>query len=507
MLNFPKWKVVLVSLTCLAGILFAMPNFVPSSSPLARFLPQSKVSLGLDLQGGSHLLLEVDSKTYLKEQLESLVDDVRAALRKENIGYRDLKANDSAVSFELRNPADSETANKRISSVSRDLLTKNAGGKFTVSYSEEYLREQGKHLVEQSIEIVRRRVDETGTKEPIIQMQGENRILLQVPGLSNPGELKNLLGKTAKLTFHRVADDGGVLPGYITIPDERGEAISLEKRPILTGEQLVNAGTSFEHGLPAVSFKFNSQGARKFGDVTAANVGKRFAIVLDNKVISAPVIREPILGGSGIISGNFTVESANELALLLRAGALPAPLQILEERSIGPSLGADSIEAGKKATLISVALVIVFMIVAYGLFGFFSVIAVFINMLFIISCLSLFGSTLTLPGIAGIVLTVGMAVDANVLIFERIREEAVAGKSPIASIDQGFNKAFSTILDSNLTTIAAALLLYQFGTGPIKGFAVTLTIGILTSMFTAILVTKLMIIWWLKAGRPKTIPL
>jgi protein-export membrane protein SecD len=376
--------------------------------------------------------------------------------------------------------------------------------------------------VEQSIEIIRRRIDDTGTKEPTIQREGQARILVQLPGVDNPEHVKALLGRTAKLTFQLVdesvtVDDarrGRLPPGDEILAGEEGRgkgagaaAYVVRKRVMVGGDTLTDAQATFQNNEPVVSFKFDGVGARRFGEATRENVGKRFAIVLDNKAISAPVIREPITGGSGIISGSFTVQTASDLALLLRAGALPAPITILEERTVGAELGADSIHAGAVASIVGVVLVVVFMFLFYGLFGIFADIALMFNLTLMLGALSLLGATLTLPGIAGIALTMGMAVDANVLIYERIREEVRGGRSMLSSLEAGFTRAFGTILDSHVTTLVAGLLLYFLGSGPIKGFAVTLSIGVLTSLFSAILVTRLQIVTWARRWKPKVIPL
>jgi preprotein translocase subunit SecD len=374
--------------------------------------------------------------------------------------------------------------------------------------------------VQQSLEIVRRRIDEVGTREPTIQQQGVDRILVQVPGVDNPDAIKRLLGQTAKLTFHLVDLDtpldqalSGNLPAgsmilaseETTRPGQLAQQV-VRKRVEVSGESLVDAQPTYQENQPVVSFRFDSVGARKFGNVTREHVGELLAIVLDDKVISSPRIREPILGGSGIISGSFSVESANELAILLRAGALPAPLDIVEERTVGPDLGADSIEAGKWASVIALVLVMIFMALYYGLFGLAACVALVMNLVLIMALLSVLQATLTLPGIAGIVLTIGMAVDANVLIFERIREEARLGKPPISAVDSGYRQAMRTIIDANVTTLIAAVLLYAFGSGPVRGFAVTLGIGILTSMFTAITLTRLLVSAWLRRTRPAMLP-
>lgn len=529
MLDFPKWKIFAILGSCLLFVLLAIPSFlsVETRDSLPAWLPKNAVNLGLDLQGGSHLLLEVDFDTYMREQLSKLTDDIRIKFRTEKIGYRGLAVNKedgkASVVFTLREDSVADIK-KILAEISTDLeIEAKSALVYNVTFGENFLKQERLRVIEQSLEIINRRVNETGTKEPIIQRQGDARIVLQVPGLDNPEHLKILLGRTAKMTFHMV--DGTVSSDDIergTVPtgtkillgdDKRtdGKAIkyAIQSRVMLSGDLLVDAKTGFEQqsGEPVVSFRFNPVGARKFADITSENIGKPFAIVLDNKVITAPVIRSAIIGGSGQISGSFTVESANDLALLLRAGALPAPLKIIEERSVGPSLGADSIAAGTLASVVGIALVVIFMIVFYGLFGFFADIAMIVNAFMTIALLAMFGATLTLPGIAGIVLTLGMAVDANVLIYERMREESRNGKPPHVAISDGFKMAFGTIFDGHITVLVAALLLYYFGTGTVKGFAVALAIGILCSLFTAVLVTRLMVVSWLKKTKPKKLPI
>ncbi|MCS5605433.1 MAG: protein translocase subunit SecD, partial [Alphaproteobacteria bacterium] len=389
--------------------------------------------------------------------------------------------------------------------------------------TEEAIRERRRSAIEQSIEIVRRRIDELGTREPTIQRQGQDRILVQVPGLQDPERLKSILGKTAKMVFRLVdltTSPAEILAGGRTPPgsellesDERNpdgtpmDMYVVRKRVMVSGDTLVDSAATFQDNMPVVSFRFDSVGAKRFGDATKKNVGKPFAIVLDKRVISAPVIREAIMGGTGIISGNFTVQEVQDLALLLRAGALPAPLKILEERTVGPSLGADSVAAGKIACVIAFIAVMVFMVLSYGLFGLAADIALLINLFLILGTLSILQATLTLPGIAGIVLTIGMAVDANVLVFERIREEIRTGKTPFAAMEAGYQRALGTILDANITTLIAAVILFAMGSGPIKGFAVTLGIGILTSVFTAVVVTRMMLVFWLRRTRPAALPI
>jgi preprotein translocase subunit SecD len=530
MLAFPRWKMVMVLSVCAFFILAALPNVLPQKmrEGLPSWMPVNTVPLGLDLRGGSHLLLQLDFDAYLKDQMLNLRDQLRARLRKERIGYLNLRAHKDDVTLTIRMDTVREEVDvaRILQEESPDItIDIDESGNTRLHYEDKALTALRVKLLAQSIEIVERRVNESGTKEPIVQRQGNNRIVVQVPGLSDPAQLKALIGKTAKMDFHLVNED--VTPEQIargTIPtgtrlyahdgDDQGAGMEarLAKTPIytsvaLSGELLTNAQTTFQDGMPVVDFTFNSLGARKFGEITQENIGKRFAIVLDNKIITAPVIRSAIIGGRGIIEGNFTVESANQLAVLLRAGALPAPLDVIEERSVGPSLGQDSIDKGTISVAMSMLLIIVFMTLSYGLFGVFANLALIINGIIIMACLSMLQATLTLPGIAGIALTMAMAVDANVLIFERIRDELRNGKSPIAAIDSGFKIAFGTVFDSNVTTLMAASLLFYFGAGTVKGFAVTLSIGIISSMFTAIMLTRLFIVWWARATKPKTVPI
>jgi preprotein translocase subunit SecD len=527
MLHFPRWKIFLIVGSCLFFVFLAIPSLIPEKTRthLPAFFSTRTVNLGLDLQGGSHLLLEVDFDAFTREQLVNLADEIRVKFREQKIGYKGLSQSEGKVNFTLRDDTTADIP-KLMQEVSPDLDIESHGDhSYSATFNDRWQKASRKQVIDQSLQIVGRRIDETGTKEPIIQRQGDKRILLQVPGLADPEHLKNLLGRTAKMTFHMVDEsvsqedvDRGLVPqgsriisGDPSDKDHGGQArkYAIQNRVMLSGDMLVDAHTSYDPQTnePVVAFRFNPTGARKFGDITTENVGKLFAIVLDNKVITAPVIRSPIIGGSGIISGSFTTESANDLSLLLRAGALPAPLKVIEERSVGPSLGADSIAAGTKASIVGIGLVILFMILFYGLFGFFADIAMLINAFMTIALLALFEATLTLPGIAGIVLTVGMAVDANVLIYERMREEVRNGKSPYAAVEDGFRMAFGTIFDSHVTTLVAALILYEFGTGTVKGFAVTLAIGIVCSLYTAVLVTRLMVVSWLKWKRPKTLPI
>jgi len=523
MIYFAKWKVALILGICFFGFVFAMPNLFREDvlETVPDWLPHKKINLGLDLQGGSHLLLEVEVNAVIRERLESIVDSVRVTLRKAHVGYKNLGVDGNRVAFRLVENADLSKVRELIEKLDEDTVFSEGDGQIRLTYTDKALAERKRLAVEQSIEIVRRRIDETGTREPTIQRQGTDRILVQLPGVEDPERIKKLLGKTAKMNFHLVdltttveeARAGRIPPGSMLLPsddvgaDGRSALYVIRKRVMLAGDTLVDAQPTFEDAQPVVFFKFDSLGARKFGEITKNNIGKPFAIVLDGKVISAPVIRSAILGGSGIISGSFTVQQVQDLALLLRAGALPAPLIILEERTVGPGLGADSIRAGKIACILGLVLVLIFMVGIYGRFGLMANAALVVNIMLLTAALSLLQATLTLPGIAGIVLTIGMAVDANVLIFERIREEARAGRTPISAIDSGYRRALTTIIDSNLTTFIAAVLLFMFGSGPVKGFAVTLSIGLLTSMFTAIMVTRLIMVTWLRRTKPTKLPI
>jgi protein-export membrane protein SecD len=522
MLYFANWKVILICAICAAGVILAIPNLFTEQqlAGLPRWIPHNQVALGLDLRGGSYLLLEVDVAAAERERLNSVEETVRNALRDARIGYTGLGVGDAGVAFTIRDAARINDARQILTRLDPDLAVDvTPGGAGTVRFKQGASEARRRQAVEQSIEIIRRRIDETGTKEPTIQRQGQDRILVQLPGVDNPEHVKALLGRTAKLTFQLVdasvnledARRGRLPPGDEILPAQEGGAgpasYVVRKRVMVGGDMLVDAQATFQENEPVVSFKFDTVGARRFGEATRENVGKPFAIVLDNKVISAPIIREPILGGSGIISGSFTVQSASDLALLLRAGALPAPIKVLEERTVGAQLGADSIQAGTMASIVAVILVIVFMVLFYGLFGVFADIALVFNLCLMLAILSLLGATLTLPGIAGIALTMGMAVDANVLIYERIKEELRSGRTMLSSLEAGFTRAFGTILDSHITTLVAGLLLYWLGSGPVKGFAVTLSIGVLTSLFSAILVTRLQIVAWVRRLKPKEIPL
>ena len=523
MLYFSKWKIGLLALVCLGAVVLALPNVLSrqTDDKLPSWL--QPVSLGLDLQGGSYLLLEVDTGYIMREQQSSLVESIRTTLRQQHVKYADLGAvGKDAVRVRILDAADRDRGRQMIHKLDTDVTSEMADdGTLTLRFPEQIVTKRISQAVDQSLEIVRRRIDELGTREPSIQREGVERIVVQLPGIKDPDRIKQLLGKTAKLTFHMVDDSvtpqealrGHMPPGSEVLPSaEQGrglpDAYVVHKRVEVGGDMLTDAQATFDSTNRAVvSFKFNAAGGKRFGDTTKENVGRLLAIVLDDKVISAPRINEAILGGAGIISGSFTVQQAKDLALLLRAGALPAPLNVLEERTVGPDLGADSIHAGELACGLGLALVVVFMVFIYGRLGLIADVALVLNLVVLMALLSLLGATLTLPGIAGIVLTMGMAVDANVLIYERIREEIRRGRTLISAVQTGFERAFATILDANLTHMIAALLLYIFGSGPIRGFAVTLGIGIGTSLFTAIMITRLLVALWIKWRRPKFLPL
>ena len=541
MLQIALWKRLVIWVLCIGGLLLALPNAFYSrvenfndarvlnetSDEWLSFLPSSLVNLGLDLRGGAHLLAEVQVSDVYEQRMAALWPDVREVLRAERntVGtIRLQKGNLDELRIKLSNSSGIDaginflkTLAKPVSSVGSvgklDLDIVGENDEIIVRLSVAERRATDNRTMQQALEIIRRRIDEVGTREPTIQRQGSDRILIQVPGIGSASELKQLIGTTAQLTFQpviaaRVNSNSLASFGQELLPalDDPDEFYLLDAGAVVTGEELVDAQPSFDqNGRPAVNFRFNPSGARKFGDYTAENIGNPFAIVLDNEVISAPTIQSHIPGGSGIITGSFSIEESTELAILLRAGALPAGLSFLEERTIGPELGADSIQAGKVACLVAFGAVLVFMAASYGLFGLFANVALIINVGLIFGLLSGIGATLTLPGIAGIVLTIGMAVDANVLIFERIREELVSAKGPARAIELGYEKAMSAILDANITTFIAAVILFVMGSGPVRGFSITLGLGILTSVFTAIFVTRLLVVMWFERRRPKTI--
>ncbi len=523
MVNITKWQVVSVLVVLLFGLAFAAPNLVSREAALAipNWLPNKQINLGLDLRGGSYLLLEADMDAVVEEHLNNLADGLRRELRREGIAHAGIEVRRNDVVFTLSQPEEESRIPGIVEQLTDEYLLETVeGGTIRLSLRPEARRLLQNNVLEQTREILGRRIDETGVVEPTIQRQGENRILIQLPGVEDPERMKEILGKTAKLTFRfveenispdasRIPRGAEVLPSYVgeeTVESDRSYVV--RKRVMVSGENLVDARSSTDqNGRPAVFFRFDTVGGKRFADATQKNVGRIFAIVLDGRVVSAPVIQEPILGGQGQITGRFTFQETEDLALLLRAGALPAPLVILEERTVGPGLGADSIRAGAIACILGLLFVIAFMALGYGMFGAIADIALIANLVIIVAVLSALQATLTLPGIAGIVLTFGMAVDANVLIFERIREEMRLGRGPVTSIDVGYKRAITTILDSNITTLIAAVLLFVFGTGPVSGFAVTLMIGIATSMFTAIMVTRLVLVAWLRQTRPQALPI
>ena len=530
-MHFSPFRTAIVVIVSLVGFLFALPNVLPTDwrAAMPDWLPNQQVTLGLDLQGGSHLLLQVNREDIVSERIKDLRREARSILASENGIGNIITTTDTGIEIELTDPTQKDAANTALQTLQNQLggtnfvaggipeLTfgESSGGRIAIELTPEGIEQRMSSLVAQSIEVIRNRIDELGTTEPVIQRQGNDRVLVQVPGFADSERLKDIISRTARLTFHLVhpsisaaqAEAQGLPAGYIILPSEDGAPELIEEEVALGGESLVDAQPSFDQQSqqPVVTFKFDTRGAITFGEITSKNVNRRFAIVLDNQVITAPNIQQPITGGSGQIYGSFTPQSANDLAVLLRAGALPASLDIVEERSVGPSLGADSIEAGVLAGIIGAIAVVVFMIAAYGLFGVFADIAVILNVVVILGALSMLGATLTLPGIAGIVLTIGMAVDANVLIYERIREEVASGKSIIASLEAGFQRAMGTILDANITTLIAAVVLFFLGSGPVQGFAVTLAIGIATTLFTAYLVTQFIIGRWYRVVRPRTL--
>ncbi len=532
MLHFQRWKAALILLVVLGGIIATLPNFFSAETVASwpDFLPKKQLKLGLDLRGGAHLLLEVDRESLIKDRVETLTGDIRQTLREERIGYRNLTARGQSVSFTLREPGDAARALEVLQPLAAPIQSGLFGqgalsevaldennGRIAATLTDEGVEARMRSAVTQSVQVLERRVNALGTTEPSIQAQGSERILVQVPGLADTTQLKQILGQTARMTFHMECaesspDPQSPPPGCELIESAEGDEppIPVESRALLSGDDLADAQPAFDQqtNQPIVTFRFNARGGQIFADVTQQNVGRRFAVVLDEKFITAPVIRTPILGGSGQIEGNFTVESAQNLSVLLRAGALPADLTIVEERTVGPSLGQDSIEAGQMAALIGTLAVTAFMIAIYGvILGGISVLALLGNLALIVGTLTALGATLTLPGIAGIVLTVGMAVDSNVLIYERMREEARQGRSTINAIQSGFSLALATIIDSNLTTLIAAIAMFSLGSGPIRGFAVTLAIGIITTLFTAYLLTRLMVALWVGATRPKALPI
>lgn len=530
MMTVSRWKIIAVIAAVLLSLLFAMPNVLPANvrDGLPGFLPKKGLNLGLDLQGGSQLLLEVDTSALRKERVTNLIEDIRRLLVEANIRGANITASGDGVIIVL--PDDSRAAEIQgeigklsapTSNGAPDKTVSRRGAELRVNFTDEAVREVSTQAVEQSIGIITRRVDDMGTREPQISRQGENRIVVQAAGESDPEKLKSLIGQTAKLTFQMVdlsmsvqqAEVEGVPPGSEILPSgdpERPAPYLVKKRADVTGEMLTDARQEMDPstGQVVVAFRMNGEGAKRFGSVTSANIGKPFAIILDGKVISAPNINSAITGGSGIITGNFNVQSANELAILLRAGALPAPLNVEQQTTVSASLGADAVDAGLISTGIAFVAVLAFMVLAYGLlFGGISVIALLVNGIMIVAAMSMTQATLTLPGIAGLILTLAVAVDANVLIYERMRDEIRAGRTPLAAADAGFSRAMLTIFDANITHLGAAIIMFGLGAGPVKGFAWTLAIGVFTSVFSAVLVTQVLLAFWFRVVRPKTLPI
>jgi preprotein translocase subunit SecD len=526
MLALTRWKVALVVASVLFGLIFTLPNLVPSGF-LPAWAPQQRLNLGLDLQGGSFLLLEVDTDALRKERLVNLTEDVRGRLQGAGIAFSGLGATGDAVNVRITEAASVDPAFKlldgaigeRLVTGGRDVSVKVlADQHIQVTFVSQAANAAAIDAVTRSIEIIRKRIDALGAKEPIITQQGADRIVVEAPGESDPEKLKAIIGKTAKLTFQMVDSDvapedlaaGRIPPDDELIPSDDGfaPAYVVKRRSVVTGEMLTGAsGAHDENNAPAVAFNFNAQGSQRFAQVTSQNVGKPFAIVLDKRIIQAPRINGPITGGSGIITGHFTEESAHDMALLLKTGALPAPLNVIQQNTVGAQLGADAVRAGEISIAVGAALIFTFIILSYGLFGVFAAIALVVNGLMIVGGMSLTQSTLTLPGIAGLVLTLAVAVDANVLIYERMRDEVRSGRAAMSAADAGFTRALTTIIDANVTTLVAAIIMFQFGSGPVKGFALTLFIGVITSVFTAVLITQVLIGWWFRAFRSKTLPI
>ncbi len=531
MLRFARWKVASILAMSLVALLIIVPSFFSKErydalqKALPRWLPFEQVVLGLDLQGGAHLLYQVDAADVTRTQVNTLRDDVRRLLREENVRITGgIGATGRTVQFRVPDAGDRARIEPRLRQLTQGSaasafgvmttqtaeIAENPDGLIRLTLTDAGLNDRIRRAVDQTIEVLNRRVNDLGTTEPNIQRVGDDRILVEVPGLQDTNRLKEIVGTTAKLEFRLVADPGANPADVDELPqsDQPG-LLPVEKQVMVQGEDLTDASPGFDQrsSQPIVNFRFNIRGGQRFGEVTSANVGRPFAIVLDNKVISAPRILGPITGGSGQISGSFTVEQANNLAILLRAGALPAKLTIVEERTVGPGLGQDSIDAGKKAAVVGAVLVVVYMLATYGVFGIFADLALLVHIALIFASLILLRATLTLPGIAGIVLTIGMAVDSNVLIYERIREESKAGRSIVSALDAGFKRAFATIVDSNATMMVAAVILYFLGAGPVRGFAISLGLGILTTIVTAVTMTRMMIALWYRWARPKTLPI
>ena len=525
MLYFTRARTLGIMLVCALGILLSLPNLAPRPKFLPDFVPWTQVHLGLDLRGGSYLLLQLDFNAVVQQDLNTLVDEIRQAMRGAGLGYTGLHADpaNNRVVLQLLSPADAPAAQAALAKLI-SYGTGNAGpsvainiasnGGVSVTIPQAALVARKSQAVDQSITIIQRRIDGSGVLNPQIARQGSDEIVVQLPGVSDPERIRTLIGTTAHMTFQLV--DTSAAPGQpvplgdeiLPMQDDPNQKMVVFSNVSVDGADLSNAqaGTDPQSGQWVINFSLNSLGAREFADVTTANVGKPFAIILDGQIIMAPNIREPIIGGSGQITGNYTAQQATDLALLLRAGALPAPLNIIEEQSVGPELGADAIKAGALSLAAGFVLVMVFMATFYGLFGWFANIALVMNLVIMLAILSFLGATLTLPGMAGILLTLGMAVDANVLINERVREEVKAGRKPLAALEAGYKRAYGTIIDSNVTTLLAHITLFIFGSPPVRGFAVTICVGIVTTLFTATVLVRLITSRWYVSRRPATLP-
>jgi len=530
MLTLSRWKIILVLASLLFGVLFTLPNLLPPGvvDSLPAFLPHDRLNLGLDLQGGSYLLEEVDTKALESERLTNLTEDVRTKLHAEQIVFTDLGVIGDQISVRITDPAQMSNAfrvlngslGQRLPSGGRDVTVQTGPDQhITVAFVPQAANAAASDAVTRSIEIIRKRIDALGATNPSITRQGADRIVIEAPGESDPERLKAVIGKTAKLTFQLVdttvtTEDlkaGRVPPDDELLPsdDHYQEFYVVKRRAIVDGGMLTDAHADHDQQTsnPDIAFAFNGMGAQRFGETTSENVDKPFAIVIDKRVISAPKINGPILGGSGVITGNFTEESAHDLALMLKTGALPAPLKVVEQHTVGAELGADAVKAGQISILIGAALILAFIILSYGLFGIFAAMALAVNGLMIVGFMSLFHATLTLPGVAGLLLTLAVAVDANVLIYERMRDEVRSGRPAMAAADAGFSRALTTIIDANVTTVVAAVIMFWLGAGPVRGFALTLLIGVLTSVFTAVLITQVLIGWWFRITRAKKLPI
>ena len=509
MLHFSKLKIFSVTFVVILGILFFLPNLFNSN---LSFLPKKKIVLGLDLQGGSYLLLEVNSKPLFKDKLESKSFELKKKLRLERINYGSFETTESIISLRLNldnkenilKLLNDNSLNESIDEANKELDYQILNDKIIINLSEAYKKRIKKNAMEQSLEIIRSRIDELGTREPTIIAQGEQRILIELPGIKNPKRIKEIIGTTAKLTFRFIADNNAKKTSYEKLQTKNElETYNVQKQLVLSGEHLTDAQPGFDNlnNSSVVNFKLDSFGAKKFAYATKNNIGKRLAIIIDNKVVSAPVVRDAITTGNGQISGSFSVEEANNLAIVLRSGALPAPMSIIEERTVGPDLGQESIDKGIVSLIIGFILVILYIFYNYKIFGLFANISLFINLILLISILTIIEATLTLPGIAGIILTVGMAVDANVLIYERIKEEMTMESNILIAFDNGYKKVLTTLLDANITTLIAAFVLYFIGSGPIKGFAVTLATGIITSLFTTFVLGRMFVSFYIKSKK------